>query len=138
MLLELIATVAVAATPQDFNGWPATVTLDCEEQAVARTVYRDGRWAFEAAPPSPSRFQIAIDVANARIDDPDRPGGHVPVWVGDGVLRIDFPPNLLSDFQAPSHIYYLASPQAGTGQYLRTFADAEGAMTVVGECRRLA
>lgn len=137
MLLELIATMVLATTPQELNGWPATVTLECEEQAATRTVHRDGRWAFETASPGPGRFQIVIDVANARIDDPHRPGGHVPVWVGYGVLRIDFPPNLLSEFQAPGHTYYLASPEAGTGQYLRTFADADGAMTVVGECRRL-
>ncbi|WP_029414976.1 hypothetical protein [Brevundimonas bacteroides] len=136
MLLELIATAAVANSPQDFNGWPATVSLDCEGQAATRTVRRDGRWSFETTPPSPGRFSIVIDVANARIDDPNRPGGVVPVWVGYGVLRIDFPPNLLSDFQAPSHTYYLASPEAQTGQYLRTFADADGAFTEVGECRR--
>jgi hypothetical protein len=137
MLLELIASAALATAPQDFNGWPATVTLDCQEQAATRTVRRDDRWAFEADPPNTSRFRIVIDVANARIDDPNRPGGHIPVWVGHGVLRIDFPPNLLSDFQAPGHTYYLASPEAGTGQYLRTHADAEGALTIVGECRRL-
>jgi len=137
MLLGLIATMVVATTPQELNGWPATVTLDCEEQAKTQTVYRDGRWAFEAGSPNTSRFWIVIDVANARIDDPNRPGGHIPVWVGYGVLRIDFPPNLLSDFQAPSHTYYLASPEAGTGQYLRTYADAEGALAIVGECRRL-
>lgn len=137
MLIELMATAALVSTPQDFNGWPATVTLDCEEQAKTQSVYRDGRWAFEAGSPDASRFRIVIDVANARIDDPNRPGGHIPVWVGHGVLRIDFPANLLSDFQVPSQTYYLASPEAGTGQYLRTYADAEGALAIVGECRRL-
>lgn len=137
MLLELIATATVATAPQDFNGWPATVTLDCEEQAATRTVHREGRWTFENAAPGPGRFRIVIDVANARTEDLNRPGSHVPVWVGYGVLRVDFPPTLLSDFQAPSHTYYLAAPEAASGQYFRTFADADGALASVGECRRV-
>jgi hypothetical protein len=137
MLLELIAMAAVATAPQDFNGWPATVTLECEEHAATRTVRRDGRWVFETAPPGPGRFQVVIDAANARIDDPNRPGGHVPVRVGYGVLRIEFPPSLLSDFEDSSYTYYLAPPEAESGQYLRTYADTQGALTVVGECRRL-
>jgi hypothetical protein len=137
MLLQIIATAAMASAPQDFNGWPATVTLDCEEQAATRTVRRDGRWVFQTASPGPGRFPVVIDVANARIEDSSRPGGHVPVRVGYGVLRIDFPPEIWSDYEGLSHTYYLAAPDAESGQCLRTYADTEGALTVVGTCRRV-
>lgn len=138
MLLELAAVAALASGGQDYNGWPATVMLECEEQSAVRAALVDGRWTYE---PSDTRvlgtFPLTIDVANARYQDPEDPRIHYPVDVHYGSLRIQYDPTILVDFSAPDLVHYAADPQARSGLYVRTVTNAEWTYTVVGECRRV-
>lgn len=138
MLLELAAATALAMGGQAYNGWPATVMLECEEQSAVQARLVDGRWTYE---PSGTRLvgplYYTIDVANARYQDPEDPRIHYPVDVHYGSLRIQYDPSLLMDFSAPSLLHYVADPQARSGLYVRTVTSAESTYTVVGSCRRV-
>ena len=137
MLLEAMATAALATAPQDYNGWPARVVLECEEQAATRAIRRDGRWVLEPVGVDGQPSTYTIDVAGARYPDPDNPDRAYPVLVGHGSLRVQFDTSLLTEFAAPDLLYYLADPAAPSGLHVRTVNDAQGSYTVVGECRRV-